>query len=230
MYDTGNIGAIQMLKPPTLDATLAEWRELGTTGTTSGRYGEAAGGPYERKSCRCDLAWLVKHWGIDERAIRSLVGGTIDCSRDIGNVVDGLLEHAPGAHNTLDDMGLIGLALASSCATGDERRRRAECARMVCALHDRGFVGAPAERRAVDELRAEHDAHLAALKQKQLAEAKREQLEASMVHTGRLKTHEADLDGLDSRDLRHVERFYEVWTCCGRGPRASGCTKPSGVP
>jgi len=48
---------------------------------------------------------------------------------------------------------------------------------------------------------------------------------------GKLVTHQADLDGLDSRDLRHVEEFCELWSCCGRGPKdKGGCqVRPSAV-
>ena len=62
-------------------------------------------------------------------------------------------------------------------------------------------------------------------------EATKKKAETKMVHPGKLVTHQADLDGLDSRDLRHVEEFCELWSCCGRGPKdKGGCqVRPSAV-
>ena len=211
-----------MLKPESEAATLREWRELGTTGTTDGCYGE---GTPQRKG-RKDLPWLLANWSIDEKAVSTLVSGVITCASALGPWLDALREHAPDTTKVaLEKIDIFKLVLQSSCATGDAIRRRKEQAKMVSALLARGFPVAQQHSKAVQALQAEYESELAALKESQAAEARRKEEEASMVHPGQLRQHEADLDGLDSRDLRHVDRFYELWSCCGREPRAPGCTK-----
>lgn len=213
------------LKPATVAETLKEWRELGTTGSTDGHYGEDASS-CKRRSMHKDFAWLVEQWGIGNDGVRKLVGGIIDSGSGLGGVVDRLREHAPTATAMLEEMDLVHTALQSSCATGDAKRRRAAQAEMVVALQDRGFEVKPADRAAVQALRGELEAARAALTAKHEAEAKRKEAEAKLVHPGKLVTHQADLDGLDSRDLRHVDEYYELWSCCGRAPKSIGCTSP----
>jgi len=213
------------VKPPSVQETLNEWRELGTTGSTDGEYGDDASS-CTRKRLHRDFAWLVEHWGMDSDGVRTLVGGVIDSGSGVGGVVGMLRAHAPAAAAVLQDMDLIHAALQSSCATGDARRRRLAQAEMVVALQDRGFPVNAAERVAVEALSAELEASRAVQRARREAEARRKEAEALMVHPGKLVTHQADLDGLDSRDLRHVDEFYELWSCCGRGPKSVGCTPP----
>jgi hypothetical protein len=217
---------LKMLKPATIQETLKEWRELGMTGSTDGDYGEDSNS-CQRRRLRADFAWLVEHWGIDSDAVRKLVGGVIDSGRGVGGVVDMLREHAPAASTVLESMDLIHAALQSSCATGDARRRREMQAEMAVALEDRGFAVKQEDRAITVALRAELKMAHEALKEKHAAEAKRKEAEARMVHPGKLVTHKADLEGLDSRELRHVDEYYELWSCCGRGPKSVGCTPPS---
>ena len=218
------------MQPSTQNEVLREWRELGTTGSTDGVYGGDTGEPYKRKTVN-DIAWLAKHWGIDKQAVREAVGGSIETDGSVGKLVDALLEHAPTvAKQALDSMNVIHLAIQSSCATGDAGRRRKGQARMVCALQDRGFEATPADDAAAKALRAEYTSALAALTRAQSLEAERERRQATMIHPGQLETHEADLEGCDSRDLRHMERYYQLWSCCGRGPKAPGCHEPACVP
>ena len=213
------------LKPPTVGATLQEWRELGTTGSTDGEYGEDEA-MCKRRTLLADFAWLVDHWGIDDSGVRKLVEGSIDTGGGVGRIVDKLREHAPATIRVLEQMDLIHAALQSSCATGDARRRREIQARMVVSLQDRGFTVNPGDLASVKELRSELTAAHEVLKAQQAAEAKRKEDEARMVHPGKLVTHQADLEGLDSRDLRHIDEYYELWSCCGRPPRSVGCTHP----
>ena len=55
---------------------------------------------------------------------------------------------------------------------------------------------------------------------KKVAEAKTGRYQ----HPGKLVTRQADLSGLDSIELRHVESDYRVWDCCGKLPDVCGCT------
>ena len=218
--------ALNSLKPPAGNATLQEWRELGTTGTTDGEYGEDPSS-CRRRRLHADFPWLVEHWGLDGGAIRKLVGGVIDSGRGVGGVVDMLREHVPTSAAVLAKMNLIKAALQSSCATGDVRRRREAQAEMVEALQDRGFEVNNADRATVGVLRSELSALRASKEAKLAMEAKKKETEARMIHPGHLVTHQTDLDGLDSRDLRHVDETYELWSCCGRGPKSTGCILPS---
>jgi hypothetical protein len=214
------------VKPPTIQETLKEWRELGTTGSTDGSYGEDSSS-CQRRRLRADFSWLAVNWGIDRDSVRTLIGGVIDSGIGIGGVVDKVREHAPAISSVLDEMNLVHAALQSSCATGDAKRRREMQAQMVVALEDRGFEVKPADRASAIAMRAELDAAHADLVKKQAAEVQRKEAEARMVHPGKLVTHRADLEGLDSRDLRHVDEYYELWSCCGRGPKSVGCTQPA---
>lgn len=214
------------LKPRTVDEMLKEWRELGTTGSTDGHYGEDASS-CKRRRLHADFAWLVENWGVDSSAVQKLMGGLIDTGRGVGGVVDMLREHAPASTTVLEQMNLVHAALHSSCATGDTRRRRQMQAEMVVSLQDRGFVAvSPVDRTSVEALRAELNATRDKQKAQRAAEAERKEAEARMVHVGKLVTHKADLDGLDSRDLRHVDEYYELWSCCGRPTKSVGCTHP----
>ena len=100
---------------------------------------------------------------------------------------------------------------------------------MVSTLMDRGFKASPADAAEAATLRAEHISRLAALRESQEEEKRKEQIQRSMIHPGRLVEHEVDLEGYDSRDLRYMERYYSVWSCCGKGANSPGCTLPDGT-
>lgn len=209
-------------KPSTAAAMLREWREIGTTGSTDGDYGEDPSA-CKRKTLH-DISWLIAHWGIDAAAIRALVGGVIEMGRLSDYHLKALLTACPDvARPVLDKMGLVHLALESRCATGSETTRRDKQQTMVSALIALKFTVEPCDQREVQALLRELEVKRAAaaeLAAKQAAERRK-------VHPGRLVTHEADLSGLDSAELRHVEQFYQLWSCCKREPNSPGCQEPA---
>ena len=201
---------------------LEEWREIGTTGSTDGSYG------YRRKQLK-DMGWLVENWGVNAAAVQALVKGAIEMGTFRGLHLDMLLKHCPDvAKPVLDDMRLVHIVLDSGCATGSEQVRRNRQADMLACLAEGGFLVEPRDKAAVQTLRHKVHSERAEYARKQKVTAQNVAKEQRKIHTGRLETFEMDLSdpGFDSTELRHLDRVYQLWSCCKRGPHESGCQLP----
>ena len=133
-----------------------EWRELGTTGSTDGEYGESADQLMRKRVS--DIAWLAQHWGIDAAAIRSLVGGAIEMGCLGDNLLGELMTHCAAAKPVLDEMGLVHLALASRCATSSADTMRRKRAWMVSVITRHRFAVDAGDQREVKALLDELEA------------------------------------------------------------------------
>ena len=211
-------------RPPSERELLREWRELGTTGSTDGSYADpgTTDWKYARRKHVDDIGWLVKHWGVDAAALNAFLGGAVEMGTLGPRHLEQVVAHAATeARRVLDSAPWVRKALSSSCATSSETFRLEKRTRMVQALQQHGVSAAPADKLKVSALLAEAAA-AAAARAKPKPEAKPE---GQLWHPGKLETKEADLSGLDSTELRHVERFYEQWSCCRRGKGSVGCTR-----
>lgn len=213
---------------PDARVQLAEWREIGTTGSTDGHYGD--GGDCKRRTLS-DLGWLVERWGVDAAKVSALVDGAIECGRLSERMLVSLLslEQVAAIARPMLSTGAVRKVLASNCATGSLQTKKTRQAEMLSALQARGFgvQGAGGEALAVRALLSAHQAARDEAERKRQQAAARRAEELRRVHPGRLERHEADLSGLDSVELRHVEQWFERWSCCGKRPGASGCREPA---
>jgi len=209
---------------------LSEWGELGKTGSTGGQYGKV--GQLVRRRNLGDVGWLIEHWGIEPDAMQAFLEGAIQMGNMSAGHVDAMLAHCPDAPAVLNGKcNLVRMAVLSSCATSYECVELR--ARMVSDLIERGFKVSARDKTQVADLCREAEAIHKKVekakrveKQKAAAKAARKAEVSRRVHTGVLETHEADLSNCDSTELRHVDRYFKLWSCCKRGEREPGCTEP----
>eukprot|EP00928_Gymnodinium_smaydae_P045913 TRINITY_DN30561_c0_g1_i1.p1 TRINITY_DN30561_c0_g1~~TRINITY_DN30561_c0_g1_i1.p1 ORF type:complete len:225 (+),score=28.70 TRINITY_DN30561_c0_g1_i1:70-744(+) len=202
---------------------MREWRELAMTGSTDGDYGENSES-CSRKYIK-DLAWIVDHWGVTPESVRQFVDAAIE--RGTLQPLGKLIEVCPDKTSpVLSSMDLVAMVLKSSCSTSYVERREDKQHEMVQWLVRNGFQVSARDQTEVKRL---SDAVAKRLEKKQQSQASAEakaKAAAKRVHPGRLETHNSDLSGLDSTELRHVEATYQIWSCCKRGPDAPGCKDP----